>query len=124
MPQKRISLEKVREIKELRQNGYTYRQIHRETGVSTGKIADICEKERPITTLNLMEKKVSKIDKSILEFEKQFIAIRDRVIEDIISSDKELVCPNCSSEFMTFEEERKPYMDCSRCGYNLVFGKL
>jgi transcriptional regulator with XRE-family HTH domain len=124
MPQKRIPLEKVSEIKELRQNGYTYRQIHRETGVSTGKIADICEKERPITTLNLMEKKVSGLDKSILEFEKQFIAIRDRVIEDIISSDQELVCPNCTSEFMTFEDDRTPYMNCSSCDYVLVFGKL
>jgi ribosomal protein S27AE len=124
MPQKKISPEKITEIKKLRKNGYTYRQIHKITSVSTGKIADICEKERPITTLNLIEKKVSGHNTSIVEIEKQFVAIRDRMIEDILSSNQEFVCPNCTSDFMTFEEARTSYMNCSRCGYVLVFGKL
>ncbi len=124
MPQKRISSDKIDEIKELRRRGYTYRQIHKATGVSTGKISDVCEKERPLTTLNMMEKKVSGLDKTLFEFERQFIAVRDRMIEDIISSDNDFVCPNCSSEFMELVEDRRPYVKCSRCNYTLVFGTL
>jgi len=90
--------------------------------VSTGKIAEICEKERPITTLNDAEKRLSRLEKTCLELEKQFIAIRDRVIDEAISSDKEFVCPNCVSEFMVFEDNRTPFMKCPRCEYVLVFG--
>ncbi len=124
MPQKRIPTGKIKEIKELRRDGYTYRQIHRVTGVSTGKISDVCEKERPITTLNWMEKKVSGIDKTLFDFEKQFIAVRDRLLDDIISSDEDFMCPDCSAEFMEFIEDKRPYMKCPRCDYIIVFGTL
>jgi ribosomal protein S27AE len=124
MPQKKIPAEKIMEIRELRRKGLTYSQIRRETRVSTGKIAEICEKEKPITTLNSIEKKVSGHDKSLIEFEKQFVSVRDRRIEDLISQDKDFVCPNCTSEFMAFEEGRKPYMKCPKCEYTIVFGAL
>jgi DNA-directed RNA polymerase subunit RPC12/RpoP len=124
MPQKRLSTGKINEIKELRRDGYTYRQIHKVTGVSTGTISNVCEKERPITTLNQMEKMVSEHEKTIFEFEKQFIAVRDRLIDDIISSDEDFVCPYCSSEFMDFKDDRRPYMKCPRCDYTIVFGAL
>ncbi len=124
MPQKRILPEKIDEIKELRRRGYTYRQIHRETGVSTGKIADICEKERPITTINVVDKRLTGLDKTMIEFEKQFVAVRDRLIEDVISNEGDFVCPNCTSDFMDFEDARNPFMKCPGCGYAILFGRL
>jgi DNA-directed RNA polymerase subunit RPC12/RpoP len=71
-----------------------------------------------------MKKKVSGLDKTIFEFERQFIAVRERMIEDIISSDDDFVCPNCSSEFMELMEDRRPYVKCPRCDYTHVFGTL
>lgn len=125
MPQKKIPHTKVEEIKELRRKGYTYRQIHRETGVSTGKIADICEKERPVTTINNLEKRVSGVDKLMLEFEKQFIAVRDRLLEEVLTKENDFLCPNCSSEFMKFDDSsRNPFVLCSNCDYAIVFGRL
>ncbi len=124
MPQKRIAIEKLDEVKELRRSGYTYRQIHRATGISTGKISEVCEKERPLTSLNSIEKKVTGLDRTFFEFERQFIAVRDRLIEDVIDSGNDFVCPGCSSDFMDFEEGKQPYVRCPRCEYTIVFGSL
>jgi len=124
MPQKQIANEKIDEIKGLRRDGYTFRQIHKVTGVSTGKISDVCEKERPVTSLNSLEKKVSGLDKAFFEFERQFIAVRDRLIEDVIGKGEDFVCPECSSDFMDFEDGRRPFVRCPRCEYTIVFGSL
>ncbi len=124
MPQKRIAHEKLDEVKELRRRGYTYRQIHRVTGISTGKISEVCEKERPLTNLNSLEKKVTGLDRTFFEFERQFIAVRDRLIEDVIDSDNDFVCPGCSSDFMEFEDGKQPYVRCPHCEYTIVFGSL
>lgn len=89
-----------------------------------GKIAEICEKEKPNTTINVLEKRVCELNNTLLELEKQFIGIRDRVIEDIISNGLEFICPNCTVEFMAFSEAIKSYMKCPRCEYIIVFETL
>jgi len=124
MPQKRIPEEKIEKIRELRRKGYTYRQIKRETGVSTGKIAEICAREKPVTTINAVEKRLTDLEGLVLELERQLIAVRDRVIEDVISRDEDFLCPRCCAEFMEFHEARAPYMLCPACEYTLVFGRL
>jgi DNA-directed RNA polymerase subunit RPC12/RpoP len=124
MPQKKVPLEKIELIKELRRKGYTYRQIHKQTSVSTGKIAEICESEKPVISINSLERRVSQFSKTIFELEKQLVAIRDRTIDETLSGEQDFVCPNCAREFMAFEESRKPFMKCPSCEYTLVFGEL
>lgn len=124
MPQKRIATEKIDEVKELRRHGYTYRQIHRATGISTGKISEVCEKERPVTSLNSLDQRVTGLDRTFFEFERQFIAVRDRLIEDVIGKGEDFVCPGCNSDFMVFEDGKRPFVRCPRCEYTIVFGSL
>ncbi len=104
----------------------TISEIHHKTQeISRVENVEVsCEKEHPITTLNWMEKKVSGLDTALFDFERQFIAVRDRLIENIVSSDDDFVCPGCSRAFMDFEEDKRSYMNCPRCGYIIVFGTL
>lgn len=46
MPARKLSPEKVEEVKRLRSLGQTYRGISRMTGVLMGKISEICAKDR------------------------------------------------------------------------------
>jgi DNA-directed RNA polymerase subunit RPC12/RpoP len=103
----------------------TISEIHHKTQIRRVENIEVShEKERPITTLNWMGKKVSGLDKNLFDVERQFIAVRDRLIEDILASDKDFVCPGCSRAFMDFEEDKRSYMNCPKCGYIIVFGTL
>ena len=114
MPQKPIPEDVESLIRDLRKEGWTYAQIHREVGVSMGKIAMICapNKSSPlIDRVNKLERRIDEL-KMMEHHERWYEGILYVVLTYLtgVSDKGDLLfsCPECTKGAIEFFEKEDP----------------